>query len=516
MSSLPTARRQTILILDFGGQYTQLIARRVREQNVYCEIEPHTLPLDSIRQRNPAGIILSGGPSSVYDPGAPVLHEDLYMLGIPILGICYGLQLMAVQLGGEVVRAEHREYGRAQLRITEKDALFEGLARELTCWMSHGDRVESPPKGFRTTAVTSNAPVAAMSDPNRKLYGVQFHPEVSHTPFGSALIRQFLYLVCGCSGEWTPVHFVEETVEAIRERTGDARVVCGVSGGVDSCTTAALVYRAIGDRLTCVFVDHGLLRQGEAEEVRELFTSYFPAKLVAVDARDRFLDRLAGVTDPEEKRKAIGEEFVRVFEETADEVSDCRFLAQGTLYPDVIESGSAHAAKIKTHHNVGGLPSWMRLETIEPLRMLFKDEARSVALELGLPESIVHRQPFPGPGLAVRVEGEVTSEKLERLRQADAIVMRELRQDGWLGRIWQSFAVLPLTQSVGVMGDQRTHQSAIVVRAVTSEDAMTAEPAELPWTLLRRIADRIVNEVEGVNRVLYDLSSKPPATIEWE
>ncbi len=507
---------ERVVVLDFGGQYTQLIARRVRECHVFCEILPYSTPLDVLRAHAPKGIILSGGPASVYEPNAPRVEPALFETGIPLLGICYGHQLMAQMLGGEVQPAAHREYGRTHLRVQHTEPLFVGLERELVCWMSHGDQVVQPPHDFTILATTENTPIAAMGNHQRRLYGVQFHPEVAHTPFGKQLLQNFLFRVCGCRGDWTPANFIEESIRAIREQVGSARVLCAVSGGVDSCTVAALIQRAIGEQLTCIFVDHGLLRKGEAEEVQELFTRHFPTRLIFVDARERFLQRLRGITDPEEKRKVIGEEFVRVFEEHADEIGDCRFLAQGTLYPDVIESGTPIAAKIKTHHNVGGLPPWMRLQVLEPLRYLFKDEVRAVAETLGLPERIVWRQPFPGPGLAVRIVGEITPERLETVREADAILNEELMRAGWHRKIWQAFAVLPAIRSTGVMGDQRTYQHPIVLRVVQSEDAMTAEPAELPWELLRHIANRIVNEVPGVNRVLYDLSSKPPATIEWE
>jgi GMP synthase (glutamine-hydrolysing) len=507
---------ERVVVLDFGGQYTQLIARRVRECQVFCEILPYHTPLDALRAREPKGIILSGGPASVYEPNAPRVGPALFEMGIPILGICYGHQLMAQVLGGEVRPAAQREYGHTRLLVRHSEPLFAGLERELSCWMSHGDVVVQPPPNFSTLAETVNTPVAAMGDPQRRLYGVQFHPEVAHTPFGKQLICNFLFKVCGCRGDWTPTNFIEESIRAIREEVGGARVLCAVSGGVDSCTVAALVQRAIGDQLTCIFVDHGLLRKGEAEEVRQLFTHHFPTRLIFVDARERFLQRLQGITDPEQKRKIIGEEFVRVFEEHADEIADCHFLAQGTLYPDVIESGTPIAAKIKTHHNVGGLPPWMRLKVLEPLRYLFKDEVRAVAEQLGLPESIVWRQPFPGPGLAVRIVGAITPERLHQVREADAILNEELTRAGWHRRVWQAFAVLPDVRSVGVMGDQRTYQHPVVLRVVQSEDAMTAEPVELPWELLLHIARRIVNEVPGINRVLYDLSSKPPATIEWE
>jgi GMP synthase (glutamine-hydrolysing) len=508
---------ELIIILDFGAQYTQLIARRVRECSVYCEILPYDTPVDEIRSRSPKGIILSGGPSSVYEEGAPRLDTETFRLGYPMLGICYGQQLMAYQLGGKVSRADRREYGRADLQVHHEDHLFRGLPAELTCWMSHGDKVLEPPPGFQTLASTRSSPVAAMADPQRKLYGVQFHPEVSHTPFGKELLRQFVVDVCGCHQLWTPRSFIEESMETIRDQVKGAGVVCGVSGGVDSCTVAALVHRAIGDQLTCIFVDHGLLRHGEAHQVRHDFAEALGIHLIYVDAAQRFLKRLEGITDPERKRKIIGEEFVRVFEENADNLSGVEFLAQGTLYPDVIESGTRTAAKIKTHHNVGGLPEDMRLRVIEPLRYLFKDETRAVASELGLPDEIVWRHPFPGPGLAIRITGEVTSERLQIVRHADAIFIEELKRADLYRTVWQAFAALaPGIKSVGVMGDSRTYAYPIILRAVTSEDAMTAHWARLPYDLLEHVSNRIVNEVPGVNRVVYDISSKPPATIEWE
>ena len=508
---------ELILILDFGAQYTQLIARKVRESGVYCEIIPHDTPIAEIRERNPKGIIFSGGPSSVYEPGAPGVEEEIYEVGAPMLGICYGHQLMARQLGGEVVPAEKREYGGAELEVVGESPLFSGQPRNLPCWMSHGDTVLAPPPGFQILAVTRTTPVAAMANPARQLYGVQFHPEVAHTPFGKELLRQFVVHICGCSASWTAENFVDTAVGQIRSQVASSSVVCGVSGGIDSCTVAALVHRAIGDQLTCIFVDHGLLRKGEADQVRRDFAEALGIRLIFVDARERFLSRLSGVTDPEEKRKIIGEQFVRVFEEHADAVEGAEFLAQGTLYPDVIESGTKTAANIKTHHNVGGLPADMRLKVIEPLRYLFKDEARNVAKELGLPDSIVHRHPFPGPGLAIRILGEVTEERLETLREADAIFIEELHRAGLYGEIWQAFAALAAgIQSVGVMGDARTYSHPIIIRAVTSEDAMTATWARIPYDVLERISSRITNEVPGVNRVVYDISSKPPATIEWE
>ncbi|KYH33364.1 glutamine-hydrolyzing GMP synthase [Neomoorella mulderi] len=507
---------EIVLVLDFGGQYNQLIARRIREAGVYSEMIPFNTPLEEILARRPKGIVFSGGPASVYSPGAPRIDRALYESGIPILGICYGMQLMAHDLGGRVEAAAGREYGKTELEVTTDDILFAGLPQNMQCWMSHGDYISAPPPGFQVTARSAYTPVAAMSDPGRRLYGVQFHPEVKHTPLGQEMLRRFLFQVCGCRGEWSVSSFIEEQVAAIRERVGDGRVLCALSGGVDSSVAAALVHRAVGDRLTCVFVNHGLLRQGEAEQVQKTFGQALQVNLVYVDASERFLAKLAGVTDPEEKRKIIGHEFIRVFEEEARKLGKVDFLVQGTLYPDVIESGTETAAVIKSHHNVGGLPEDMELELIEPLRLLFKDEVRRVGEELGLPEEIVWRQPFPGPGLAIRILGEVTPEKLAILRQADAIVTEEIRRAGLYREIWQSFAVLPSMKSVGVMGDERTYAYPIVVRAVTSDDAMTADWARLPYELLERISSRIVNEVRHVNRVVYDITSKPPATIEWE
>ncbi|WP_338823932.1 GMP synthase [glutamine-hydrolyzing] [Moorella humiferrea] len=516
MSSNNKQPAEIVLVLDFGGQYNQLIARRIREAGVYSEMIPFNTPLKEILARRPKGIVFSGGPASVYSPGAPRIDRALYESGIPILGICYGMQLMAHDLGGRVEAAAGREYGKTELEVTTDDILFAGLPRNMQCWMSHGDYISAPPPGFKVTARSAYTPVAAMSDPERRLYGVQFHPEVKHTPLGQEMLRRFLFQICGCRGDWSISSFIEEQVAAIRERVGDGRVLCALSGGVDSSVAAALVHRAVGDRLTCVFVNHGLLRQGEAEQVQETFGRAMRVNLIYVDASERFLAKLVGVTDPEEKRKIIGHEFIRVFEEEARKLGKVDFLVQGTLYPDVIESGTATAAVIKSHHNVGGLPEDMELELVEPLRLLFKDEVRRVGEELGLPEEIVWRQPFPGPGLAIRILGEVTPEKLAILRQADAIVTEEIRRAGLYREIWQSFAVLPSMKSVGVMGDERTYAYPIVVRAVTSDDAMTADWARLPYELLERISSRIVNEVRHVNRVVYDITSKPPATIEWE
>ena len=511
---------ELILILDFGAQYTQLIARRVRECNVYCEIAAHDISVESLRLRKPRGIILSGGPSSVYDKDAPHADPGIYQLGVPILGICYGQQLMSYQLGGEVRPADRREYGHAELTILDPQPLFEGIGiagDEAVCWMSHGDKVLTPPPGFHVLATTPSAPVAAMADLERGLYGVQFHPEVAHTPFGAQLLRNFLMGPCNCLGSWTPASFIEDAVALIRETVGSQGVVCGVSGGIDSCCVAALMHKAIGDQLTCIFVDHGLLRKGEAEQVRTEFAAAFGIRLIYADAGRQFMASLAGVTDPEEKRKAIGADFVRVFEQHADNIKGAAFLAQGTLYPDVIESGgSKNAVTIKTHHNVGGLPENMVLKVIEPLRMLFKDEARAVAAALGLPDSIVWRHPFPGPGLAIRILGEVTEPRLAMLREADAIFIDELRTAGLYREMSQALAVLAPIRSVGVMGDLRTYAHPIILRAVTTDDFMTATWARIPYDVLERVSRRIVNEVPGVNRVVYDISSKPPATIEWE
>ncbi len=506
-----------VLVVDLGAQYAQLIARRVRECHVYSEIVRHDLTAAEVRARRPAGLILSGGPASVYEEGAPGVDPELFRLGVPVLGICYGHQLMARALGGEVAATGAREYGRTTLRVEEPGLLLADLPAEDVVWMSHGDTVTRAPAGFRVTARTEVTPVAAMEDRERGLFGVQFHPEVAHTPRGLAVMRRFLRDACGLLPEWTPVNVIERQVERIRRQVGGAEVLSALSGGVDSAVAALLVHRAVGDRLTCVFVDTGLLREGEPEQVEDTFGRHFGVPLVHVKAADRFLAALEGVADPEEKRRRIGELFIRTFEEVAREHRGARFLVQGTLYPDVIESGSATAATIKTHHNVGGLPADMALELVEPLRDLFKDEVRRVGEELGLPEEIVWRQPFPGPGLAVRIVGEVTPERLAVVRAADRVVQEEVRRAGLARELWQAFAVLLAgVRSVGVMGDGRTYQYPVVVRAVTSEDAMTADWARLPHELLDRIAARIVREVPGVNRVVYDVTSKPPGTIEWE
>jgi GMP synthase (glutamine-hydrolysing) len=508
----------SVLVIDYGAQYAQLIARRVRECKVYSEILPHDIPIDEIKQRHPRGLILSGGPASVYAPGAPAVNPAFFELGIPVLGICYGQQAMAQALGGEVARTGTREYGKTDLSVTAPGCLlFEGLPEEEVVWMSHGDVVVRAPEGFRVTASSEASPVAAFEAPEQGLYGVQFHPEVAHTPRGLDLLKNFLYKACDARPAWTRVSIIEEAMREIRARVGDEQIICGLSGGVDSAVAAVLVHKALGDQLTCVFVDHGLLRAEEPEQVEETFRRLFNINLIHVKAQDRFLAKLAGVTDPELKRRAIGEEFIRVFEEVArTDLAGARFLVQGTLYPDIIESGTRDAAKIKSHHNVGGLPEDMDFELVEPLRNLFKDEVRAIGEELGLPEEIVWRQPFPGPGLAIRVIGDVNSEKLHILRSADAIVLDEVRKAGLMRELWQSFAILPDVRTVGVMGDERSYAHPIILRAVTSEDAMTADWARLPYDLLEKIAGRIIAEVPGVNRVAYDITSKPPATIEWE
>ena len=508
--------RRPVLVVDLGAQYAKLIARRIRECHVYSEVVPHTLTAAEVAARRPAGIVLSGGPASVYEPGSPDVDPGILDLGVPVLGICYGHQLMARALGGEVAATGAREYGATAVTV-EGGALLRDLPAEDTVWMSHGDAVVRAPEGFRVTARTAGTPIAGMEDPERGMYAVQFHPEVSHTPRGQDVMKRFLYDACGLLPDWTPTNIIDDQVARIRAQVGDAEVLCALSGGVDSAVAALVVHRAIGERLTCVFVDHGLNREGEPEQVEETFARHFRVPLVHVKAEDRFLERLAGVTDPEEKRKRIGTEFIRVFEEVARERRGARFLVQGTLYPDVIESGGGTAATIKSHHNVGGLPEDLAFDLVEPLRELFKDEVRLVGAELGLPEEITARQPFPGPGLAVRIVGEVTRENLRMVRGADAVVREEVRRAGLDRSIWQAFAVLLAdVRSVGVMGDGRTYQHPVVVRAVTSEDAMTADWARLPHDLLETIASRIVREVPGVNRVVYDVTSKPPGTIEWE
>ncbi len=516
----PLSGRETIVILDFGSQYSMLIARRIRESHVYCEVLPHDTSWDKIEPLNPKGFILSGGPASVYAPDAPLAPTYVFERHLPVLGICYGMQTIAHQLGGAVAAGTKREYGHSVLHLEADDSpLFADLPTSMPVWMSHGDEVTELPPGFKALAYTENSTYAVIGNSD-DVFGLQFHPEVTHTPYGRQIIENFLFKVCECSGSWTPAKFITESIERIREQVGDGVVVCALSGGVDSAVTATLIHRAIGDNLTCFFINNGLLRREEPERVLNTFANNLKVKVVYVDATDRFLGRLKGVSDPEEKRRIVGEEFIHLFEEEAANMGAVDFLAQGTVYPDVIESSSSPenkaSARIKSHHNVGGLPERMRLNLVEPLRYLFKDEVRQVGLELGLPEEMIWRQPFPGPGLSIRVIGEVTRERLEILRSADWIVMNEIKKAKLYGELWQSFAVLTDVRSVGVMGDSRTYGYLIAVRAVNSTDAMTADWARLPYDLLDRIADRIINEVPLVNRVVYDITSKPPATIEWE
>jgi GMP synthase (glutamine-hydrolysing) len=508
---------ELILILDFGSQYTQLIARRIREQHVYCEIVPYNTDLGAYRAKNLKGYVLSGGPASVLADGSPRLPESFYRTDLPMLGICYGLQLMAFQMGGRLARSESREYGRAVLDIRRESTLLKNVASPSQVWMSHGDTVDALPAGFATLASTGDIPYAAVGDEGRRFYGVQFHPEVIHTTAGQLILRNFLFDICGVAGDWTTESFIDTSVRRLQEIVDDERIILGISGGVDSTVTAALLHRAVGDRMTAIFVNNGLLRKNEYEEVIQSYEK-LGFNLIPVDASDRFLTRLAGVIDPERKRKIIGETFIQVFEEAAKSVGDAKFLAQGTLYPDVIESVSfkGPSATIKSHHNVGGLPEKMHLKVVEPLRELFKDEVRELGRKLGLDDSFIRRHPFPGPGLAVRIIGEITRERLEVLREADAIYMAELRKSNQYDKIWQAFAVLLPVQSVGVMGDERTYENVIALRAVTSTDGMTADWARIPDDVMAKISNRIINEVRGVNRVCYDISSKPPATIEWE
>ncbi len=509
-----------ILILDFGSQTTQLIARRIREQKVYCEIHPYSTSLEKIKTLAPAGIVLSGGPASVYDIDAPLSDPALFELGLPILGICYGAQLMMQQLGGKVEKAEKREFGKAELSVQFTGGIFAGLETSPVhhqVWMSHGDRVEVSPEGFEATAISSHSPFAALRHKDRPFVAVQFHPEVAHTLIGTDILRNFIFGLCDCQPDWTMHSFIESTVQAIQNKVGTNKVICALSGGVDSSVTAALIHRAIGDQLTCIYVNNGLMRIGETESILRFFKEKTKLKLIDVEATDFFLGELAGVVDPEIKRKRIGLGFIQIFEEEARKLGEVNYLAQGTLYPDVIESVSFRGeAPIKSHHNVGGLPEIMKLDLIEPLRELFKDEVRELGLELGLPEEAIYRQPFPGPGLGIRIMGEVNLARLEILRQADVIVLEEMKKSGWYRKVWQSFAVLLPIQTVGVMGDGRTYENVIALRAVDSKDAMTADWSKLPYELLGAISSRIINEVRGVNRVVFDISSKPPATIEWE
>lgn len=507
---------ELVLVLDFGGQYNQLIARRVRECNVYCEVVPYSKGLAAVREKNPVGIIFTGGPNSVYEDGAPMIDKEIFEMGIPVLGICYGSQLMAHVLGGKVERADKREYGKCELRINDS-LVFDGIDEKTQCWMSHTDYISALPEGFEITATTESCPVAAYQNKEKRLYSVQFHPEVNHTPQGKQMLRNFLYNVCRCKGDWLMSDFAKRSIESLRKKIGDKKVLCALSGGVDSSVAAVMIHKAVGKQLTCVFVDNGLLRKNEGDEVESLFRNEFDINLVRANAQDRFLGKLAGVQEPERKRKIIGEEFIRVFEAEAKKIGTVDFLIQGTIYPDVIESGAGDASTIKSHHNVGGLPEHVDFkEIIEPLRDLFKDEVRQLGIELGLPEKFVWRQPFPGPGLAVRVIGEITEDKLAILRDADAIFREEIANAGLARDINQYFAVITDMKSVGVMGDGRTYDYTLALRAVTTTDFMTADWARIPYDVLEKVSNRIVNEVDHVNRIVYDVTSKPPATIEWE
>lgn len=508
--------QEMIVVLDFGSQYNQLITRRIREFGVYSELHPHTITVEEIKKMNPKGIIFSGGPNSVYDENSFRCDEAIFDLGIPVFGICYGMQLMTKHFGGKVEPASHREYGKAKIEIQHESMLFNQLPTEQVVWMSHGDLVTETPAGFVTDAISSSCPIAAMSDKDRDLYAVQFHPEVRHSEYGNDILKNFVFEVCGCSANWSMENFIEIEMEKIRQTVGDKKVLCALSGGVDSSVVAVLIHKAIGDQLTCIFVDHGLLRKGEAEGVMKTFADGFNMNVIKVDAKDRFMSKLEGVSDPEKKRKIIGNEFIYVFDDEATKLEGIEFLAQGTLYTDIIESGTATAQTIKSHHNVGGLPEDMQFKLIEPLNTLFKDEVRALGTELGIPDEIVWRQPFPGPGLGIRVLGAISEEKLEIVRESDYILREEIKKAGLDREIWQYFTVLPDIRSVGVMGDARTYDYTIGIRAVTSIDGMTSDWARIPWDILELISTRIVNEVSHVNRVVYDITSKPPATIEWE
>lgn len=509
-------KNETVIVLDFGGQYNQLIARRVRECHVYCEVLPYSTDIEKIKEKNPAGIIFTGGPNSVYTDGAPSCGKEIFELGIPVLGICYGSQLMAHILGGNVKRADKREYGKTELTL-KKSLLFDGIDENTICWMSHTDYIEKVPEGFSVTAYTESCPVAAYENPEKKLYSVQFHPEVNHTPCGKDMLKNFLYKICGCKGDWLMSDFAKNAIASLKEKIGDKKVLCALSGGVDSSVAAVLIHKAVGKQLTCIFVDNGLLRKNEGDDVERIFREQFDISLVRANAQERFLNKLAGITQPEEKRKIIGEEFIRVFESEAKKIGTVDFLVQGTIYPDVIESGTGDASVIKSHHNVGGLPEHVDFkEIIEPLRDLFKDEVRQLGIELGIPEYLVWRQPFPGPGLAVRVIGEITKYKLDILREADAIFREEIAEAKLDRNINQYFAVITDMRSVGVMGDGRTYDYTLALRAVTTTDFMTADWARIPYDVLEKTSNRIINEVEHVNRIVYDITSKPPATIEWE